>query len=370
MLGALPLMDRGHREALTNATVPAKGFNRVTAVLTMNKPFELQPSMVASPVTPAEWAAVGVVQLQMAVEDFSRPTMAQYDECCSFIDRHATPATAVYVHCKAGRGRSSAVACCYLVHRGMEAGGALEYVASYRPHIDRTTQQIETIQAFADYRAEQRKGGLGPDSGAEVRVGGLWRVDAGGRVGFRLAPDSSLGKENHAERARHPPAQPSSLWRDVASPAVEGWVQVEGGLWLPSQYMDLVPEPMAGGAEAPHGACWKQRPRSGLWIERYLRVQGVSLLVYDSHTDYVSLASARRSSIADLRGGEATAGDEKFVLGGVFYAMTVRHKALEHFGGQARFCFQAQHDRDRFVEAVNNLAAGRAWDVSEPPAVE
>ena len=47
VLGALPLKDEAHLETLTQATLASNGFNRVTAVLTLNKPFELEPSMAA-----------------------------------------------------------------------------------------------------------------------------------------------------------------------------------------------------------------------------------------------------------------------------------------------------------------------------------
>ena len=42
VLGALPLRPEGHLETLTEATVAANGFSRVRAVLTLNKPYELQ----------------------------------------------------------------------------------------------------------------------------------------------------------------------------------------------------------------------------------------------------------------------------------------------------------------------------------------
>ena len=117
--GALPLSEEKHLETLTGATVAKNGFHKVTAVLTLNKAFELQPSMFNTPVSSQDWEAAGVKQLILPVEDFTRPSMSQYTQCCAFIDEHSTAHSTVYAHCKAGRGRSCSVVCCYLVHRGM-----------------------------------------------------------------------------------------------------------------------------------------------------------------------------------------------------------------------------------------------------------
>ena len=135
VLGALPLRPEGHLETLTQATVAANGFSRVRAVLTLNKPYELQPTYLNTPVSAEDWASKTVEQMIFPVEDFNRPTPEQLNEACVFLDKHMALKNTVYVHCKAGRGRSCAVVCCYLVHRGMAADKAMEFVKHRRPHV-------------------------------------------------------------------------------------------------------------------------------------------------------------------------------------------------------------------------------------------
>ena len=49
---------------------------------------------------------------------------------------HADKGELTYVHCKAGRGRSTTVVLCYLVkYKGMTPGEALAMVRSKRPQI-------------------------------------------------------------------------------------------------------------------------------------------------------------------------------------------------------------------------------------------
>ena len=76
VLGALPLKTEGHLETLTTATIAANGFNKVGAVLTLNKQYELEPSLMSTPVSAADWSACDppVTQKIFPVEDFHRPS--------------------------------------------------------------------------------------------------------------------------------------------------------------------------------------------------------------------------------------------------------------------------------------------------------
>jgi hypothetical protein len=74
VLGALPLRPEGHLETLTTATIAAQGFNKVGAVLTLNKQYELVPTLLNEPVSSQDWADANVVQKIFPVEDFNRPT--------------------------------------------------------------------------------------------------------------------------------------------------------------------------------------------------------------------------------------------------------------------------------------------------------
>jgi protein-tyrosine phosphatase len=318
VLGALPLMSEGHLEILTQATPATSGFNRVSAVLSMNKAFELEPSMVATPVAPRDWKAAGVDQLVMQVQDFHKPSSEQFDRCCRFIDDHLRPDSTVYVHCKAGRGRSCAAVCCYLVHRGMSAQAAMDHVRQKRPHVSMGASQVESVTGFEEYR--RTRAGAGGSSSVAVPV------------------------------ASSQPCVGVAAVADVAAATAGS---------NPSR-------------EGPSCECWKQKPTLRTWQLRYVRIKGKSLQVYDDKAafherptvaTYVSddlyptqVDNVRGSSVPDLTGCEVTAGLENFTFSGTYYKMTLRNDSWQSpVGPQACFCFQAQHDRDRFVVAVTNV---------------
>ena len=115
--------------------------------------------------------------------------------------------------------------------------------------------------------------------------------------------------------------------------------------------------------QPPRGACKKQKPKAKLWIERDIRIEGVSL------NFYATGESARRgSSIDDLRGCSVELGRENFLGSGSFYKITLRHK--DHYQENlpdltddgVSFAFQEEAVWHQFAGALNNLAAGRAWD--------
>jgi protein-tyrosine phosphatase len=329
VLGALPLMSEGHLEILTQATPATSGFNRVSAVLSMNKAFELEPSMVATPVAPRDWKAAGVDQLVMQVQDFHKPSSEQFDRCCRFIDDHLRPDSTVYVHCKAGRGRSCAAVCCYLVHRGMSAQAAMDHVRQKRPHVSMGASQVESVTGFEEYRRTRAGAGGGSDVGLPV---------AGSR----------------------PHAGVPARGADVAASASSTGPSVEDG---------------------PSCECWKKKPTLKTWELRFVRIKGKSLQVYDDKKTFLEQPTVycytgprdnvRGSSVPDLTGCQVIPGVQKFLLSGTYYLMTLRNDSWQSpVGPEASFCFQAEYDRDRFVAAVTNVAAGRKWDQSQPGVVD
>lgn len=55
---------------------------------------------------------------------------------CTTAAEHIERGELVYVHCKAGRGRSTSLVLCYLIkHRGMAPLAALEFVQARRPQV-------------------------------------------------------------------------------------------------------------------------------------------------------------------------------------------------------------------------------------------
>ena len=67
----------------------------------------------------------------------------------AFIQQHVEQGHNVYVHCKAGRGRSATVALCWLMaHRDMTAEQAQEHLLSKRPHVHSTLPARTVVKQY------------------------------------------------------------------------------------------------------------------------------------------------------------------------------------------------------------------------------
>eukprot|EP00667_Euglena_gracilis_P015066 EG_transcript_15639 len=127
-------------------------------------------------VQPADWRArLGVEQvIHLVVPDYTaRLDMDQLLHVTeamrqTIVDR----GQAVYVHCKAGKGRSWVVAACFLTaHHGLTLPEAFALLKERRPQVSPNKQQLELAQRFALYVAEQR-GGLSQLRAAAIGIPG------------------------------------------------------------------------------------------------------------------------------------------------------------------------------------------------------
>ena len=86
----------------------------------------------------ALYAARRMRQLYLPTTDFEPPTLAMTLAAVAFIDEAAARGESVYVHCKAGRGRSLCIVMAYLVLRqGLSPQEAEEAVAAKRCNVAR-----------------------------------------------------------------------------------------------------------------------------------------------------------------------------------------------------------------------------------------
>ncbi|GKB89906.1 putative dual specificity protein phosphatase DSP8 [Tanacetum coccineum] len=75
------------------------------------------------------------------------PSFYDIDRAVEFIHRNATSGKTTYVHCKAGRGRSTTIVLCYLVeYKHMTPDSALEYVRSRRPRVLLAPSQWKAVK--------------------------------------------------------------------------------------------------------------------------------------------------------------------------------------------------------------------------------
>ena len=143
VLGALPL--RTFLSALEQ--------ENIGGVLAMNEDFEIRYTTLSR----AEWAERNIVQRQLATVDFFRaPTQQDIHTGIAFIHEIAANGRSVYVHCKAGRGRSTTVVACYLMqeHR-ITPEEAVRRIRERRTHIRLGAEQMNAVRTFYTNNVQQ-----------------------------------------------------------------------------------------------------------------------------------------------------------------------------------------------------------------------
>ncbi len=148
LLGALPLStllrDDSH-------TLQQMG---IGAILSVVEPFETQGSrpFFTQPIPPHTWQQAGIKQLRLAWEDYSVGSMAEIEKGVEFIRWNVENNRPVYIHCKAGRGRSFFILAAYLIkYEGLSAEEACAQIRSKRPQAGfaSTNPRMQRLREYA-----------------------------------------------------------------------------------------------------------------------------------------------------------------------------------------------------------------------------
>ncbi len=140
-LGALPLKNKGHLDKIVGLGV--------THLLSMVEDFEIEDGWFNKPVKENDWADLGIFFKQIRVVDCLPLKKEQIDEGIDYLTEILATGNVVYVHCKAGRGRSASIVIAYLMkNQGVSFNEALSFVQRQRPQIKLNKQQR---QAILDY---------------------------------------------------------------------------------------------------------------------------------------------------------------------------------------------------------------------------
>ena len=98
----------------------------------------------------AAYARHGIEQLRLPTPDFSPPTLDSVRQALALIEQAEAAQESVYLHCKAGRGRSATVAVCRLMQtNSISAEEAEARLRAIRPHVDRRLHRRPVVAAFA-----------------------------------------------------------------------------------------------------------------------------------------------------------------------------------------------------------------------------
>ncbi|XVF52565.1 hypothetical protein PTKIN_Ptkin05aG0028600 [Pterospermum kingtungense] len=115
----------------------------VRGVVTLNEQYEtLVPTSL--------YQDYGINHLVIPTRDYCfAPSLTSICQAIDFIHRNASCGQTTYVHCKAGRGRSTTIVLCYLVHyKQMTPVAAYDYVRSIRPRVRLASSQWQAVQEF------------------------------------------------------------------------------------------------------------------------------------------------------------------------------------------------------------------------------
>ena len=144
ILGAIPLKNKKHIEILLDDL-------NIQAVLTLLEPFEWETKgPFSDPVTPEDWLDKKVAHLHIKARDFEPLGENQIEQGVAFLHKYIRQGKKVYVHCKAGRGRSATVVACYLLkHGGIKSvEEAINFLKGRRPHIALGPGQLAAIHSY------------------------------------------------------------------------------------------------------------------------------------------------------------------------------------------------------------------------------
>jgi len=136
LLGALPF----------RSIIPKLKLENVRAVVDMTEPFETR--FLVS--TTKELQSEGISRLTLSTQDYiAAPTQLDLYRGVQFIMKHKREGHSVYVHCKAGRTRSTTLVVCYLMqlHR-WNPDRSVEFIRSIRPHIKLRNKQWSAIKLY------------------------------------------------------------------------------------------------------------------------------------------------------------------------------------------------------------------------------
>ncbi|RDD44483.1 Phosphatidylglycerophosphatase and protein-tyrosine phosphatase 1 [Trichoplax sp. H2] len=156
LIGALPF--RSHANELVKQ-------ENVRGVVTMNENYETR---FVSP-NQQEWGALGVKQLRLSTVDFYQsPSVERVEEAINFIDDVNKDGCSVYVHCKAGRGRSATVVLCYIMkHYRYDPFHALQFLKTKRSHIKLCEAQQLTVNHYYKKLSENLEKQCNPQNAEE-----------------------------------------------------------------------------------------------------------------------------------------------------------------------------------------------------------
>ena len=141
-LGAIPLDSVGHGDKIIDMGVHS--------ILCLLEDFELDERILDVPVQHARWREAGLCVRHIKAVDFNPLKREEIKAGIAFLVQESEMGHTVYVHCKAGRGRSATIVVGFLMEtENLTLEGAIDVVKYYRPEINLNTYQRQALIEYA-----------------------------------------------------------------------------------------------------------------------------------------------------------------------------------------------------------------------------
>jgi protein tyrosine phosphatase len=160
-LGALPLVQKVFCKIMRNDADSLENLG-ISAVLSAVEPFENNyEGCCLSPVTPEQWQEKKISQLQLSTPDLKPIDQNKIEKGVEFIHENLKEGRSVYVHCKAGRGRSVLIVLCFLIkYRNMALEKARAHLLEKRPQASFPRANWHAAQEYAKNLLFKQKSSL------------------------------------------------------------------------------------------------------------------------------------------------------------------------------------------------------------------
>lgn len=143
ILGGVPLSNRGHQERLRDLGVGA-----VCAILEDEE--AERKTILSQPVSPGDWNSLHVAFRRFRCTDMEAMDLEELRKSVDWVHTQIVEGKKVYIHCKAGRGRSAVIVICYLIrYAHMSIDEAIRYVSSKRKVVTLRPCQLHSIHQYA-----------------------------------------------------------------------------------------------------------------------------------------------------------------------------------------------------------------------------
>ncbi|KAF7810068.1 putative dual specificity protein phosphatase DSP8 [Senna tora] len=203
----------------------------VRGVITLNESYEtLVPTTL--------YHAHEIDHLVIPTRDYCfAPSLRDICRAVDFIHENALSGRTTYVHCKAGRGRSTTIVICYLVHhKMMTPDAAYDYIKSIRPRVLLASSQWQAVQEYYHLMVK-RAISYAPTANLLVKASATKDLVTFDDASVVMVTQSDLEGYNPSIQSA---AVASELWADLSvvyHVRVAGQAALAGISWLRLRYL-------------------------------------------------------------------------------------------------------------------------------------